>query len=36
MNKLFDDRLLVQKERPTKITSQQEEKMFSDFNEKIR
>ena len=35
MNKLFDDRLLVQKERPTKITSQQEEKMFSDLAKEI-
>jgi hypothetical protein len=28
MEKLFDDTLFVQKERPTKITEQQEEKMF--------
>ena len=35
MNKLFDDRLLVQKERPTKITEQQEEKMFSDLAKEV-
>lgn len=29
--KLFDDSLLIQKERPTKITEQQEEKMFLDL-----
>jgi len=28
MEKLFDDTLFIQKERPTKITSQQEEKMY--------
>ena len=31
MEKLFDDTLLIQKERPTKITKQQEEKMFIDL-----
>jgi len=31
MEKLFDDTLFVQKERPTKITEQQEEKMYLDL-----
>lgn len=31
MEKLFDDTLLIQKERPTQITKQQEEKMFVDL-----
>ena len=31
MEKLFDDTLFVQKERPTKITEQQEAKMFIDL-----
>lgn len=31
MEKLFDDTLFVQKERPTKITDQQEEKMYLDL-----
>ena len=31
MEKLFDDTLFVQKERPDKITKQQEEKMFVDL-----
>jgi hypothetical protein len=31
MEKLFDDTLFIQKERPTKITDQQEEKMFLDL-----
>jgi hypothetical protein len=31
MEKLFDDTLLIQKERPTKITAQQEEKMYLDL-----
>lgn len=31
MEKLFDDTLFVQKERPTKITKQQEEKMWLDL-----
>jgi hypothetical protein len=35
MNKLFDDRLLVQKERPNKITKQQEEQMFVDLSKEI-
>lgn len=32
MEKLFDDTLFVQKERPTKITKQQEEKMYLDLS----
>jgi len=35
MEKLFDDSLLFQKERPTKITAQQEEKMYVDFAKEI-
>jgi len=31
MDKLFDDTQLVQKERPTKITTQQEEQLFIDL-----
>jgi len=31
MEKLFDDTLFIQKERPTTITSQQEEKMYIDL-----
>lgn len=31
MEKIFDDTLFIQKERPTKITDQQEEKMFIDL-----
>jgi hypothetical protein len=31
MEKLFDDTLFIQKERPTKITNQQEEQMFIDL-----
>ena len=31
MEKLFDDTLLIQKERPTQITAQQEEKMYLDL-----
>ena len=31
MEKLFDDTLLIQKERPTKITAQQAEKMYLDL-----
>lgn len=31
MEKLFDDTLLIQKERPMQITKQQEEKMFVDL-----
>ncbi len=37
MEKLFDDTLFVSKERPTKITKQQEEKMYLDLaNECIK
>jgi hypothetical protein len=31
MEKLFDDALFIQKERPNKITEQQEQKMFLDL-----
>lgn len=35
MEKLFDDTLFVQKDRPTKITSQQEERLFIDLAKEI-
>ena len=35
MDKLFDDTLFIQKERPTKITKQQEEKMFIDLAKEV-
>jgi hypothetical protein len=35
MEKLFDDTLLIQKERPTQITKQQEEQMFIDLAEEV-
>jgi hypothetical protein len=35
MEKLFDDTLLIQNERPTKITKQQEEQMFIDLAEEV-
>lgn len=35
MEKLFDDNLLIQKERPTQITKQQEEKMFVDLAKEV-
>ena len=35
MEKLFDDTLFVQKERPTQITKQQEEQMFIDLAKEL-
>ena len=35
MEKLFDDTLFVQKERPTQITKQQEEKMFIELAKEV-
>jgi len=35
MDKLFDDTLFIQKERPTKITKQQEEKMFINLAKEV-
>ena len=35
MNKLFDDKLFVQKERPTKITKQQEEKLLLKLSNEV-
>jgi hypothetical protein len=35
MEKLFDDSLFIQKDRPTQITSQQEEEMYAKFAEEI-
>jgi hypothetical protein len=35
MEKLFDDTLFVQKERPTQVTKQQEEKMFIELAKEV-